>query len=217
MTSLNFTNESVQCPGGLRYRNDHGVRTCGINSTTAACSSLFLPTDGLNYSRVCGMVQAYQVGTVDAFGQHYREANLSIDYNYVDGVSLTYGKYPRSHIWTFAAALDNYATYPPSSCACIAPGINITVPSFIGNDYFCESGAGTKRYLSAGLSFYGTDPLWDGAGCIGNSKCCSFNNPPWFYKQLPSLTMEDIEMRVCSDEGMDSEDIALSLVEIFVQ
>ena len=45
--------------------------------------------------------------------------------------------------------------------------------------------------------FYGDDPLWDGAGCGPNNDCCTLNNPPWFHKQLPSATADDIEMRLC--------------------
>ena len=37
----------------------------------------------------------------------------------------------------------------------------------------------------------------------------SLNNPPWFYKQLPSPTSDTIEMRVCVDENRDNEDIKL--------
>ena len=41
--------------------------------------------------------------------------------------------------------------------------------------------------------FYGDDPLWDGAGCGPQNTCCSFNTPPWFYRQPP---LDDIEMRL---------------------
>ena len=37
--------------------------------------------------------------------------------------------------------------------------------------------------------FYPNDPLWDGDGCTASSAYCncSFNNPPYFTKQLPSI------------------------------
>ena len=54
---------------------------------------------------------------------------------------------------------------------------------------------------------YIDDPLWDGRGCILSNPCCSFNNPPWFYKQLPQPTTDDLEMRVCRDEDVGNEDI----------
>ena len=49
----------------------------------------------------------------------------------------------------------------------------------------------------------------DGTDCL----CCA--NPPWFYKQLPQPTIDDIEMRVCRDEG--NENIAIEVVNIYIQ
>ncbi len=64
---------------------------------------------------------------------------------------------------------------------------------------------------------YGDDPLWDGAGCGHVSTCCEFNNPPWFYKMLPESTSNNIEMRVCRNEGNTDEDIAIAVYEIYIQ
>ena len=50
------------------------------------------------------------------------------------------------------------------------------------------------------------DPLWDGAGCDRGS-CCQFNSPPWFCKDLPHPTSEDIELRLCLNEASDDEDV----------
>ena len=51
------------------------------------------------------------------------------------------------------------------------------------------------------LEFYSSDPLWDGAGCESTStECCTFNSPPWFYKQLPQPTTDNIEMMLCRDK-----------------
>ena len=60
------------------------------------------------------------------------------------------------------------------------------------------------------LYLYSNDPLWDGDGCTAPNPCCSFNNPPWFYKQLPQPTTDNIEMRVCK------EDVAIEIVEIYI-
>ena len=65
--------------------------------------------------------------------------------------------------------------------------------------------------------FYHGDPLWDGSGCSDTSSCCAFNNPPWFCKQLPQPTSDDIEMRVCLNGQNTVEDIALETVELYVQ
>ena len=67
------------------------------------------------------------------------------------------------------------------------------------------------------LLLYGDDPLWDGAGCISGDRCCIFNNSPWFYKQLPQATTDNIEMRVCRNEENSTEDVAIEVIEVFVQ
>ena len=139
------------------------------------------------YSRVCGKINGYQVGSTDALG--LRRGIITIHSNYVDGVSLTHGSNPRRHIWTFVAAhSDNYINEFPGSlssfCHCVRPGDSriMPPPSFVGMDYFCDTGI--RRSMLLHSTFLADDPLWDGAGCAPNSTCCSFNNPPWFHKQL---------------------------------
>ena len=103
VASLNWSNESLPCPDGFRKRNDSGIRTCGINSTsTGSYSRSIFETYSTVYSRVCGKINGYQVGSTDALG--LRRGIITIDSNYVDGVSLTHGSNPRRHIWTFVAA-----------------------------------------------------------------------------------------------------------------
>jgi hypothetical protein len=87
-------------------------------------------------------------------------------------------------------------------------------PDFIRNDYFCDTGA--TSYPVDGTLF-AANPLWDGAGCGPQNYCCSFNNPPWFYKQLPQPTTDDIEIRVCRSDTSQQEDIAIEIVQIYVQ
>jgi hypothetical protein len=88
----------------------------------------------------------------------------------------------------------------------------------VGTDYFCETGNNEDRPSSPVL-FFSADPLWDGEGCgAGNTmSCCTFNTPPWFYKELPQPTTDDIEMRVCTDEEKSAEDIAIEIIDIYVQ
>ena len=46
--------------------------------------------------------------------------------------------------------------------------------------------------------YYSNNHQWDGQGCGPNSTCCQFNNPPpWFYKELPQATNDNIESRLC--------------------
>jgi hypothetical protein len=116
----------------------------------------------------------------------------------------------------FAASYDESGRYPRATCPCINTATADRAarpPAFVGNDYFCDTGS-ASRY---GYVVHKRDPLWDGAGCGSKNACCSFNNPPWFYKQLPQSTTDDIEMRVCRDEPYENEDILIEAVEIYVQ
>ena len=210
VAELDMTNNSTQCPSGLRQRNDSNIRTCTSNSNSEACSSVTLYTSNIHYSRVCGKIKAYQFGSTDAFDYNPDD----IDSNYVDGVSLTHGS-PRKHIWTFAAARDETSNrYSNCPCTNINTANSTTLPpSFVGNDYFCDTGSSNV----VSYVFYSDDPLWDGAGCGSLNRCCSFNNPPWFYKQLPQPTTDDIEMRVCRNEAESNEDIAIEMFDIYIQ
>ena len=87
-------------------------------------------------------------------------------------------------------------------------------PSYVGKDYFCDTAE--ERTVDTS-TIYADDPLWDGAGCAPQNTCCSFNNPPWFYKQLLQNTTDDIEMRVCRDQDHNDEDIVIEVVDIYVQ
>ena len=210
---LDFNNIATSCPSGLRERDDSGIRTCGIESSEAACPSVMFSTSGVEYTKVCGKILAYQFSSPDAFG----DSNPNIDSNYVDGVSLTHGPPPRNHIWTFAAALDEDDD-DDSTCECSnSQSAGRSSPLFVGQDYFCDSGLQNYGTFSDRGEFFPDDPLWDGDGCGSESTCCSFNNPPWFYKELPSPTRDGIEMRVCCDQSRSDEDIAMSSVEIYVQ
>jgi hypothetical protein len=204
VVSLNYSNDSTPCPSGLQEQTDFGIRTCAAQSPHATCASVLFSTSGVAYSTVCGKVLAYPLGSTGAFSI-FRQ----IDSNYVDGVSLTHGSNPRKHIWTFAAALDE-SSAGEAVCECSnQEHVGGQPPAFVGQDYFCDSGVTMWGATSS--------PLWDGSGCGPNSTCCSFNNPPWFYKQLPSPTSDGIEMRVCRDEGRDNEDITLSFTELLVR
>ena len=181
---------------------------------------MLIPTNGLMYSHVCGRVNAYQRASTDAF-RFYVDPNLSstLEGNYVDGVSLTHGSPgSRQHIWTFAAAFyENFASYVPgANCACtnIMENWPFQVPDFVDGNYFCDTGY-TEHTVGADFNrIFSEDPLWDGDGCGPTSTCCELNSPPWFCTTLPQPTSDDIEMRVCHDEGRSNEDTILSLIDI---
>ena len=203
VAELNMTDTSQQCPSGLVERNETGLRQCQAEGS--GCHSVKYYAANIGYSSVCGRIRAYQVGSTNGFRQYYENQGAStIDSAYVDGVSLTHGN-PREHIWTFAAALDEQHDNMNSKCPCL---FNRDLPPFVGEDYFCD--AGNEEFMT-GETGLQTDPLWDRADCL----CCG--NPPWFYKQLPQPTTDDIEMRVCKDEDDSNENTAIEFVNLYIQ
>ena len=213
VANLDMTDPSQQCPDRFRLvtRTTAPLRTCG---RPAGCVSTTFPVHGIEYSHVCGRVIGYQFGSPNAFDPYYVNRSLTIVDSYVDGISLTHGLSTLQHIWTFAAAIGETLA-DRLICPCTQPDLPYTgtVPPFIGQDYFCETGS-RDRYQ---IIFYPDDPLWDGQGCGGNSTCCSFNNPPWFCKQLPQPTTDDIELRLCADQEIVNEDTPLEIVEIYIK
>ena len=210
---INMTDTSYNCPTGLNLTS-YSKRTCGRSHTThGGCSSTTFSVGGLPYSQVCGRIRGYQFGATDAF---YRPSQ-GIDSYYVDGVSLTHGggAGSRQHIWTFTAGVSEVTTrWPNSGCPCDTAAHSV-VPSFVGNDYFCESGVHSE--WNFGFVLYSNDVLWDGQDCTSTSTCCQLNNPPWFTKNLPNATTDDIELRICTSSTPARDDVPIELVELYVQ
>ncbi len=184
VANLDMRDSNTQCLGSLRERIDSNTRTCETPSSNE-CSQVSYSTKNITFLGVCGKIKAYQVGRIDAF-------TSSFD---AEGINLAYGN-PRQHIWTFVAAISEVAN---SSRNCPCTNINQASsargpPAFVGNDYFGDTGSHAAAIKNL---FYGDDPLRGGAGCGPLNTCCTLNNPPWFYKELPEPTTDDIEMHVC--------------------
>ena len=218
VANINMTDPTNSCPSGLQTLTSP-KRLCGMNINGGGCSSAFLNVHGVQYSQVCGKIIGYQQKSPDAFAYYNSLRNTNraptIDGIYVDGISLTHGQNPRKHIWTFVAALHE-ASYCPT---CVCPCTNtqhqatVSIPPYVGNDYFCDTGS-SQHFVRR---FYSDDPLWDGEGCGSLNTCCSFNSPPWFVKQLPESTDDNIEMRLCADQNRWDEDIVFETLELYVQ
>ena len=80
---------------------------------------------------------------------------------------------------------------------------------------FCETG--TTRSPGVNRFYTPSDPLLNGSGCSGRNTCCTFNNPPWFCKELPASTTDDIEVRICADQSAPNEDSPIHLIELYVK
>ena len=197
---LDMTDPSITCPSGWNMTG-YSKRTCGrATDGTYTCDSATFPVGGGEYTRICGRIRAYQYASPDALYNYRNSLVTTIDDAYVDGVSVTHGT-PRNHIWIFVAGLSEAEPIHLSSvCPCDA-SIDIRVPSFMGEDYFCESGI-HEPWIGASSQhkIYSNDILWDGEDCLPSSTCCSRRNPPYFDKQLPTSTTDDIEARICLDQ-----------------
>ena len=201
---LDMSDATQDCPTGFRLYSIGGTRACGRSSSnTGSCTSIKFLTNGISYSQICGRVKGYTYGSTDALHDHVDNQHNNINSYYVDGVSITRGS-PRQHIWTLAAsAVGAIVAGGAYNCPC-SPGSIQQVPSFIGNNYYCEAAGG--------------DPLWDGQNCLSiETDCCSSPLLPWFYRQFNASTTDYIELRVCGDQSSASEDAPVSLYEIYVK
>ena len=209
---LNMSDQDEQCPSP--WREYTSTRVCGRQESSGpSCSSVNYTNSGGQYSFVCGRIIGYAFDSPDAF-----HPGRDIDAIYADGVSVTHGQ-PRQHIWSFVAGLDeDNAAQAIENCPCDNPDNEQRVPSFVGNNYFCETGNPGVWSGRDGI-LYVNDPLWDAEGCGPNSQCCSFNSPPWFIAELPSPTTDDIEVRICADDagGTAHEDTPIELMELYVK
>ena len=202
---IDMRQPGATCPDSLRQITSPRNFCARVDTGGGSCSSVTFPTLGLKYNKVCGQAVGYQRASADGFA-----GPDSIDSQYTDGVSITYGS-PRKHIWTYCVGIsDDQAGGPTCPCA-KTPGPS--PPPFVGNDYYCESGnvGGWENVL------YIDDTLWDGDGCGDGNNCCAQPGMPWFCRTLPQMVGEDIEVRLCADQGPSDEDIYLELLEIYVQ
>ena len=213
---LNMTDPSQQCPTNWGLITSP-VRACGRSTIGGeninTCDSVLFPSNGRSYSHVCGRIIGYQKGSPDAFYLSIR-ANPGLESAYIDGISLTHGAAgSRRHIWSFVCALHE-TTNGYRVCPCTNTEIKwpYRVPSFVGNNYFCDNGN-----TAPGWTVHHDDPLWDGQGCGRTNACCEFNTPPWFCTTLPQPTSDDIELRICGDQHRDrDEDVLVNLIDIYI-
>ena len=202
---LDMSDATQNCPSGFRLYQSGGVRACGRYGS--GCVSVTFPSNGISYSQVCGRVVGYQFGSTGrvTYASHY-----NIDSYYVDGVSITRGS-PRKHVWTYMAGYSD-TLISDSNCPCSQHQL---VQSFIGNNYYCESGyhGGTVRRLLT------ADKLWDGKGCGSREiDCCTAPGLPWFHRNYgTNTTTDNLELRVCGDNEPYYEDSPVLLYEIFVK
>ena len=213
---LNMTDPDHNCPGEWQLRSSPR-RTCE-RRVIRGCS-LAAYSSPTSYSEVCGRIIGYQYGSTDALygpivAQTTPDQASSYDSIMDGGILLTHGSSPRKYIWTLFSGSSQQAL-SSLGCPCnVNSGVRDLVPlSWPGHDFFCDSATVIDPIDH---HFYVNNPLWDGVGCNETlTTCCQFNNPPWFCKQLPQPTSDDIELRLCADS--DTERTPIELMEIYIQ
>ena len=203
---LNMSDSSQQCPSVWREYDLSGFRACGrpVSSNGGCATKHYLISN--QYSRVCGRVIGYQVGTPDAFSQQRNREDF-------DGVRIISGV-QRHYVWSYVGGLsENQSSISRYDCPCFTTNARGPPPA-IGDNYYCESGNPTNQWQVNQI--YTEDKLWDGLQCEGT--CCSSTmTPPWFSVQLPAPTTDMIEVSICCDQGTNDEDTPIELLEIYVQ
>ena len=198
------------CPGEWRKATQSGVSFCRVASDNSrTCSSANFSTNGISYQRVCGRARGYQKGWTWAF-YGVLSKGTSIDEDYVSGLSITYSRSPRQHIWTFASGFsETWST--TNNCPC-SNYKGADPSSLIGNKYYCES-------ASVGYPdriYHFNDTLWDGAGCTGGT-CCDNTTQPWFHRQLNQTTQDNIEARICAYGPFKHRSTLIDQLELYIQ
>ena len=205
----------AECPEPLERFAVNGRWYCR-RTVTGGCTSVHFSALGKDYTAVCGMVEGYQYGHMDSF--YHSTASKTPDDWYAEGISITHGSSPRRHLWTYAVGLSaNPNIYPQYQCPCTVLGTSRTLPTFLGNDYYCDSVNPSRNTWINGHLY--PDRLWDNSGpsCVSGSTCCDNPDQPWFKKKLTQSANEDVEMRWCADEPPSNEATATTRVELYIR
>ena len=121
---LNNENRAQVCTGDSILVAENS-RFCAQN--IVGCSHIVFPLMSIAYTHICGTVDGTYTGTPDGFIGNARSSSTTVNDNYVDGISLTYGAIPnKTHVWTFIADEEVKNPRCPRN-----------VTDYVGNHYSC--------------------------------------------------------------------------------
>ena len=120
---LNNETRPLLCIDNFTTTNEN--TRCVRSTENAGCSNIIFSVMNIPYSHICGTVQAFWFDSPDGFTGSQRPSR-TINDNYVDGISLTYGTSNKTHIWTFIADGAGSNQNCPRQ-----------VPVYVGSDYTC--------------------------------------------------------------------------------
>ena len=213
VANVDMTTPSHKCPSGLETITSP-KRSCR-KTVQAGSSSTWFSTYEQHYSKICGKVIGYQKSTPDAFYPYHAHRNYAADNCYADGVLLSYNS-PKQHIWTFAAMPDGFSKNLAHGCRCGSNIFQGTIPLFVGQDYFCETGVTSGSYVIYG-QYHTENALWDGKGCGTFPNGCDGTRSPWFKKEFSYSINSNIELRICMNQNRADEDVLVEQIHIYIQ
>ena len=186
---LDMTDSNQQCPSNwtLHDTSTSGRSCIRPNTITIGCASTFFSTGSVDYNRVCGRAIGIASGSPDGYTETGNNRGSSTINDPYVDGLSITHGSPRQHILTFVTEPQNRGD---------------TAPPFVGEDYFCDEKGGGN--------------LWDGVNCP-TATCCTINTPPWFNRMLPRSSTDDIEVRICLDEGNSNEIVGIQLLEVFTE
>ena len=161
---------------------DETVAVCGRGLVEQVYQASAIIAEGFVYDALRGSVVAYGMGSPDAFRPEAGRADFSyqpsIDAAYVDGIALArWTPENREHVATYAAGLSYFARdfwyHPGGNCPCHG-GVPSYVPSWLGEDYYCDS---PLRGPPPACGFSGE---FEERGCNGFDECFASNCTAFF-------------------------------------
>jgi len=179
------------CPGAWVSEPHEGV--CYRDLLSGGARSASFSTLGISWQEVQGTFVLRQNGSTDAF--QWISADVDLDGDYVDGVSLTRGAPgSREHIYTYAIGqTDGFS----GEYDCPDVG-GTTAPQYIGPDYVCGTGNPGTGYQHVRYSM----ELFSGLS---------------FQSNIGASSTDDVESRIVCDQATSDEDVGVVALVLFVR
>lgn len=218
-------NKSHKCPEpfskGYRSKSSEmGKQYYCEGTMNDSCTTARFSLDGVRYSEICAKIGGYQYGLPTAF-KPYEEK----DYDpFMDGVYFSYGK-DTKYLWGYA--VGSYKHYHSEDrntvgdtlsdlCPDVHPKYEGKVPPFVGDYYYCDSGAYKAKTNDSSRFFY-EHRLFEGKGCEHPNYTCMRSGQPWFYRKLPVYFNDYIEMSSCNGDKTTAKGMRMDNIEIYLR
>lgn len=158
--------------------------------------SVFVNNLGIEYQELRGNVVLKQFGSTDAF--RAMSASSDVDDLYMDGAAFFVdNEGDREHVYSYGIAVSMSSSRDNSPSACPENG-GTSTPTFVGSDYFCDSGNDVYGYAFQQYN----KPLF-----VGNE----------FIKTLSSSNRSPIEIRFLNDQYSTDENVMVESYYVLVR